>query len=91
MRMYVGVTDKDWYNLLRTEKCEEVNFWKPGGNTTFKAINPGELFLFKLHSPENYVVGGGIFIRYSILPERLEEMPAKEYLEWHNNNIFIGA
>ena len=71
MKMYVGVTDKDWYNLLKAEKCEEVNFWKPGGNTTFKAINSGDLFLFKLHSPENYIVGGGIFTRYSILPSSL--------------------
>ena len=26
-----------------------------------------------------------------ILPVRMEDMPAKEYLEWHNSNIFIGA
>lgn len=71
MRMYVGVTDKDWYNLLKSENSEEVNFWKPGGATTFKSINPGELFLYKLHSPDNYIVGGGFFLRFSILPSSM--------------------
>jgi putative restriction endonuclease len=71
MKMYVGITDKDWYSLLKSENSEEVNFWKPGGTTAFKSINPGELFLFKLHSPDNYIVGGGFFLSFSILPSSL--------------------
>jgi putative restriction endonuclease len=31
-------------------------------------LEPGEPFLFKLHSPRNYIVGGGFFVRHSALP-----------------------
>jgi len=36
-----------------------VNFWQPSGKQQFRALAPGELFLFKLHSPDNFIVGGG--------------------------------
>ena len=42
MRLYVGVTDNDWYRFLsQLAKVDEVNFWQPGGNQVFKAIAPG--------------------------------------------------
>jgi len=28
-------------------------------------------FLFKLHAPDNFIVGGGFFVRFSVLPARL--------------------
>jgi putative restriction endonuclease len=31
----------------------------------------GAPFLFKLHAPKNFVVGGGFYVRYSALPARL--------------------
>ena len=69
MQAYVGVTDCDWFELLRTlPHLEEINFWQPSGNTQFRALNPGELFLFKLHSPHDFIVGGGLFAYSSILP-----------------------
>lgn len=69
MRSYVGVTDFDWFDLLRHQPdLEEVNFWQPGGSRQFKTLTPGDLFLFKLHSPRNFVVGGGIFAHSSLLP-----------------------
>lgn len=68
MKMYVGITDYDWFTTLRAEKCDEVNFWRPGGRTKFKVLNEGELFLFKLRSPQNYIVGGGLFLNFSTLP-----------------------
>ena len=37
MKMYVGVTDFDWYTTLKASDCDEVNFWTPGA-TNFKAI-----------------------------------------------------
>jgi len=46
---------------------DEVNFWQPGGRTNFQALRPGELFLFKLHAPRNFIVGGGVFARADIL------------------------
>ena len=68
MKIYVGVTDYDWFTILKNANCDEVNFWRPGTGTNFKALEPNDLFLFKLHSPRNYIVGGGYFVRYSILP-----------------------
>lgn len=46
--MYIGVTDKDWYEQLKGQKPEEVNFWKPG-SSNFKALQLNDMFLFKLH------------------------------------------
>ena len=69
--MYVGVTDYDWFTTLKQANCEEVNFWKPGGQTNFRALGEGDLFLFKLHSPQDYIVGGGLFLKFSILPSSL--------------------
>lgn len=45
-----------------------MNFWAPSGRTNFRALSPGELFLFKLHAPLNFIVGGGIFSTSSSLP-----------------------
>jgi putative restriction endonuclease len=69
--MYVGITDYDWFKSLKQANCDEINFWKPGGKTNFKVLNEGDLFLFKLHSPQDYVVGGGFYLNYSILPSSL--------------------
>lgn len=71
MKMYVGITDFDWFKTLQKSNCDEVNFWKPGGRTNFKALDEGDLFLFKLHSPDDYIVGGGLFLKFSILPSSL--------------------
>lgn len=71
MRMYIGVTDERWYEFLERLRPDEVNFWQPGGRAGFKALNPGELFLFKLHSPKNFIVGGGVFLRHAFLPVSL--------------------
>jgi len=67
--IFVAVTDWDWYDFLRTQpSIAEVNFWQPGGKTSFAALEPGELFLFKLHSPRNFIVGGGVFWYATLLP-----------------------
>lgn len=70
MQMYVGITDYNWYEYLKEKQADEVNFWKPG-TQPFKAINENDLFLFKLHHPHNYIVGGGFFVKYSLLPTYL--------------------
>jgi len=68
---FVGVTDKHWFSLLRSQEgIDEVNFWLPSGRI-FRALKPGELFLFKLHYPDNYIVGGGLFAHSTILPVSL--------------------
>ena len=68
MKFWVGVTDKRWFDYLAQLGPDEVNFWQPGGTQTFRAIEPGAPFLFKLHAPHNFVVGGGFFLRHSLLP-----------------------
>ena len=72
VRLFVGVTDRDWFDLLASQAhLDEVNFWQPGGNRLFRALAPGELFLFKLHSPDNFIVGGGLFAHATLLPASL--------------------
>jgi putative restriction endonuclease len=71
VKIWVGVTDKDWFQFLARIGPDEVNFWQPSGSRVFRALQPGEPFLFKLHSPDNFVVGGGHFVRYSALPTSL--------------------
>ncbi|MFL6621280.1 MAG: HNH endonuclease, partial [Sulfurifustis sp.] len=68
MKLWVGVTDENWYEYLGARSPDEVNFWQPSGSREFRVLRPGEPFLFKLHSPKNFVVGGGFFVRYSPLP-----------------------
>ena len=71
-KAYIGITDKDWYEFLSNRpELTEVNFWQPGGSVLFKALGQGDLFLFKLHSPNNYIVGGGFFAVSSLLPVSL--------------------
>ncbi len=72
MRAYVGVTDNEWFRFLRNQSgIDEVNFWQPSGDTRFRALQLGQPFLFKLHHPENCIVGGGFFRHFSLLPARL--------------------
>ena len=66
MEFWVGVTDNDWYRFLANLQPDEVNFWQPSGTSPFKKWI--ELFLFKLHSPLNYIAGGGYFVTYTNLP-----------------------
>lgn len=71
MEFWVGITDFDWFTFLKARRPGEVNFWQPSGRVAFKALEPGGLFLFKLHSPQNFIVGGGYFLRHTKLPARL--------------------
>lgn len=71
MRYWVGLTDGDWFEYLRSRTPDEVNFWQPSAGRRAVRLDAGALFLFKLHSPRNFVVGGGFYVRYSALPARL--------------------
>jgi putative restriction endonuclease len=61
VKLFVAITDRSWFDRLSQEKPEEVNFWQPSGQRNFRALAPGELLLFKLHAPANFIVGGGVF------------------------------
>jgi hypothetical protein len=43
MRLYVAVTDNDWFALHASKlNVDEVNFWRPSPDAIFKALQPGE-------------------------------------------------
>ena len=72
MKIYVAVTDDRLFQFLRTRPdLDEINFLQPGGRRRFQALQPGEPFLFKLHSPRPFIVGGGFFAHSSLLPASL--------------------
>jgi len=72
MKIYVAVTDDRLFQFLRTRPdLDEINFLQPGGRRRFQALKPGEPFLFKLHSPRPFIVGGGFFVHSSLLPASL--------------------
>ena len=80
---FVGITDREWFELLSNcPQLDEVNFWQPSGNRLFRDLAPKELFLFKLHSPQNFIVGGGIYTHSSLLPISLA---------WESFGILNGA
>ena len=67
MRAYVGVTDNNWYRFLADRPgVTGVNFWQPSGAREFRVLDPGEPFFFKTHYPDNRVVGGGFFSRFTL-------------------------
>jgi putative restriction endonuclease len=63
MKLYVGVTDNDWYRFLsQLSNIDEVNFWQPSGKQRFQSLTSGELFWLGLPQAAEYVAGGG-FLR----------------------------
>jgi putative restriction endonuclease len=73
VRYWVGITDFDWYRFLAARlELPEVNFWQPSAGRRPVTLDPGALFLFKLHASQGgRIVGGGFFAHYSALPVRL--------------------
>ena len=71
MRLYVGITDTDWFQYLKARKVAEMNFWRPRAISQFKALAPNELFLFKSKYPENKIIGGAFFVKHTTLPLEL--------------------
>jgi putative restriction endonuclease len=68
MKLFVGVTNNEWFRFLAERKPDEVNFWRPRSQMDFKALKPGDLFLFKLHSPLDFIAGGGVFLKHDRFP-----------------------
>jgi len=66
--MYVvGVTDQSWFEFLRSEGItNRVNFWTPTPWNP-RRIQPGDEWLFLLHSPIRKIAGFGIFQQSSAL------------------------
>lgn len=91
MKIYIGVTDDKWFDYLSHIKPDEVNFWQPSGRNSFRVLEPNELFLFKLHSPNNFIVGGGYFVSHSFLPASIAWEAMKEKNGTNNYYDFLSA
>src|SRR5271170_7030024 len=66
--LFVANTDNAWFDFLSLESnIYEVNFWWPG-EMAFRAVQPGELLVFRLKSPRNKIGGFGVFSSHSLLP-----------------------
>jgi hypothetical protein len=68
VNLFIANTDNTWFDFLASEPAlTEVNFWWPR-EMAFRAIQPGELLVFRLKSPRNKIGGFGIFSSHSLLP-----------------------
>jgi putative restriction endonuclease len=68
MKLWVGITDNNWFALHASKSyVEEVNFWKPSSKVGFRALQWGEPFLFKLKGTK-HIAGGGFFTKFLQLP-----------------------
>ena len=63
MKIYVGVTNADWFRFIKARDLKSVNFWRPG-KKEFRALPERGLFLFKVKKPYNCIAGGGYFADY---------------------------
>lgn len=70
-RIFLGVTHRPWFNFLARRAPDEVNFWQPSGAGAFRALEPGDLFLFKLKGADGAIAGGGVFSHASLAPVSL--------------------
>lgn len=68
MKFYLGVTDNNWFRYLSNINPEDINFWQPSGTVSFKVLQSGAPFLFKLKSPLNAIGGIGFFSSHTFLP-----------------------
>ncbi|PKB25317.1 putative restriction endonuclease [Novosphingobium kunmingense] len=68
VKIFLGVTYKPWFDFLAGIAPDEVNFWQPSGTGEFKALQPGDMFLFKLKGADAAIAGGGVFGHASLAP-----------------------
>lgn len=72
MKGYIGVTDREWFNNLKSQYIlNEVNFWRKNTNN-FKSIVEGEKFFFlvkndKTNKRERKILGSATFVRYEVI------------------------
>src|ERR1022692_2347082 len=70
MKLFVGVTNNDWFRFLAEKTKKRTNFWRPRSRNEFKALASRALFLFKLHSPRDFMPGGGVCLRHTFFFSR---------------------
>jgi putative restriction endonuclease len=71
VNLFIANTDNRWFDFLSSEPSQsDVNFWWPH-EMSFRAIQPGELLVFRLKSPRNKIGGFGVFSNHSLLPMQM--------------------
>jgi putative restriction endonuclease len=71
VNLFVANTDNTWFDFLSAEpNVSEVNFWWPG-EMLFRALQPGELLVFRLKGPRNKIGGLGVLSNHSPLPMQI--------------------
>ncbi len=68
MTIWIGITDNAWFDFLSAMKPDEVNFWHPSGPCSFRVLQPGEIFFFKLKSPRRKIAGWARFVTHFNMP-----------------------
>lgn len=90
MRVYVGITDHDWYQFLSARPAiDEVNFWQPSDLT----ITPDHRVRVSRRLKKDFDNGEHYYqLEESQLwiPARPEDRPNREFLEWHAETRFRG-
>jgi hypothetical protein len=81
MRLYVAVTDKDWFALHASKpEVDEVNFWRPSSDATFKARR-----FQKLSALPDVVSDPKVNVAWW---EALEHVYEREKVVWR---LFVGS
>jgi putative restriction endonuclease len=68
IKILLGVTHRPWFEQLAGIAPEEVYFWQPSGTGKFRALEAGDLFLFKFNGTDAAIAGGGVFGQASLAP-----------------------
>ena len=92
MRLWVGITNNEWFRFLAAKGSrEEINFWRPTPQPYRQDFYPGMPFLFKLHAPEEFIVGGGFFLRFVPVPLSLAWAAFREAMVRAPSRDFVGS
>jgi putative restriction endonuclease len=67
VRSFVGLTERDWVQRVGALAPGDANLWRPH-QRLFRALEPGEPYLVKLHAPWSAIVGAGRFVAAERLP-----------------------
>jgi putative restriction endonuclease len=67
VRTFVGLTERAWVERVAALAPVDAVLWRPH-RRLFRALEPGEPYLLKLHAPWNAIVGAGRFVAAARLP-----------------------
>ena len=82
INLVIAVTDGDWFDMLRQQpNLAEVNFWAPSA-ANFRALQPGELFLFKANSVKFELLGERQLVDNAAGPGASDKIPLLKYPCW---------